>query len=35
MTPHPFTEDQLVDTPAIEQLGWQHLDTSEPEVLGV
>jgi len=37
MIPHPFTEDRLVEKPAIElfeQLGWQRLDVSKPEALG-
>jgi len=37
MTPHPFTEDQLVEKPAIElfeQLGWQTVDAKD-EVFGV
>jgi hypothetical protein len=35
MTPRQFTEDQRAEKPAIEQLGWQHLDASEPEVIEV
>lgn len=35
MSPHPFTEDQLVKKQASEQLDRHRLDEGEPEVLGV